>query len=454
MTEQRPPLRVLLISTYELGRQPFGLASPAAWLRAEGASVSCSDVAVSELDEDAAAAADLIAFYVPMHTATKLAAALVARVRALNPRAHLCFYGLYAPLNENYLRGIGAETILGGEFEQGLVDLARRLAGRAESGSGSQPEPVISLQRLRFQVPDRSGLPDAENYARLRADGSERVTGYTEATRGCKHWCRHCPVVPVYQGRFRVVQRAVVLEDVARQVAAGARHITFGDPDFLNAPGHAVRVVEELHRRFPLVTYDVTVKVEHLLRHRALLPRLRDTGCVLVTSAVESLGDEVLAHLDKGHTRRDFFELVELCDSVGLPLNPTFVAFTPWTTREAYRDLLSAIWSLGLVDSVTPIQYAIRLLIPAGSRLLELSQIRDLVADFDEGSLTHPWSHPDPGVDALQRRVLKTVGEGGERAAVFERVWALANEACAEPTGLSAAPARATVPYLTEPWYC
>src|ERR687898_2932819 len=121
--------RVVLISNYELGHQPFGLASPAAWLRETGARVTCLDLAVERLDESAIAAADLVAFYVPMHTATRLAATFVERVKRINPNAHLCFYGLYAPVNEEYLRELGAGTILGGEFEEGLVALVDRLSG-------------------------------------------------------------------------------------------------------------------------------------------------------------------------------------------------------------------------------------------------------------------------------------------------------------------------------------
>src|SRR5574341_2407766 len=120
-------MQVVLISSYELGRQPFGLASPAAWVRHAGGVVTCLDLAVQRLDEEAIRTADLVAFYVPMHTATRLAAALLPRVKTLNPRAHLCFYGLYAPVNEGYLRSLGAGTILGGEFEEGLLALAQRL---------------------------------------------------------------------------------------------------------------------------------------------------------------------------------------------------------------------------------------------------------------------------------------------------------------------------------------
>src|SRR5580700_10635922 len=241
-------MRVLLVSTYELGHQPFGLASPAAWLSEGGHQVACADLCIESLDPDTVREADLVAFYLPMHTATRLAAKVIEKVRRLNPAAHLCCYGLYAPLNESYLRSLGAGTVLGGEFEPGLVALA----------DGLKPESTISLDRLQFLVPLRTGLPPLAKYAGLHADGVLKRTGYTETSRGCKHLCRHCPVVPVYQGSFRVVQPDIVLADIRQQVAAGARHITFGDPDFLNGPTHAMRIVDALDHEFPDVTYDAT----------------------------------------------------------------------------------------------------------------------------------------------------------------------------------------------------
>ena len=220
--------KVVLISTYELGRQPFGLASPAAWLRQAGASVISLDLAVQSLDEEAIRAADLVAFYVPMHTATRLASAFAPRVKALNPHAHLCFYGLYAPVNEGYLRSLGAETVLGGEFEAGLVSLLARLPGGANRDG--QPEPVISLARQKFLVPDRDDLVSLSRYASLILNGEKRTVGYTEASRGCKHLCRHCPVVPVYGGQFRIVQREVVLKTSGGRLPRGRNTSRSGIP--------------------------------------------------------------------------------------------------------------------------------------------------------------------------------------------------------------------------------
>jgi hypothetical protein len=264
--------------------------------------------------------------------------------------------------------------------------------------------------------------------------------------------------VPIYNGQFRVVQPDVVLADVAAQVAAGAQHITFGDPDFFNGPAHAMRIVERLHAAHPDLTYDATIKVEHLIRHADLLPRLAQTGCAFVTSAVESIDDDVLVRLDKGHTRADFIQAVTLCRDAGVALAPTFVAFHPWLTLEGYCDLLDTIASLDLETHVAPIQLAIRLLIPDGSRLLELPDVRRLVRGFDPATLTHRWSHADPRVDALQHEISRLVGTraAASRRATFDIVAALAHERAGRAPRAATRPARDrnTVPFLNEPWYC
>jgi radical SAM superfamily enzyme YgiQ (UPF0313 family) len=447
-------VRALLISTYELGRQPFGIASPAAWLKRAGAEVSVADVSRTRLDADEVRRADLVALFLPMHTATRLALPVIDRVRALNPTAHICAYGLYAPPNADLLRERGVTTILGGEFEADLVAVALRLAA-----PDAPVAPVAPLPRLSFVPPDRSALPRLDKYASLEwPDGTNRIVGYTEASRGCKHLCRHCPVVPIYDGRFRVVDADVVIADVRAQVEQGARHITFGDPDFFNGIGHARRIVERLAAELPGLTYDVTIKIEHLLRHAAELARLRDTGCAFVTSAVESVDDDVLAKLDKGHTRGDFMRAAGLMREASVPLVPTFVAFTPWTTMPAYVDLLEVIDALDLVDHVAPVQWSIRLLIPAGSRLLELADVRDLVGPFDRLALAYPWRHPDPRVDALQQTVADLAARGGaNRVEMYEAIRAATAEAAhvpLAPTARAHDGTRPRVPFLTEPWYC
>jgi radical SAM superfamily enzyme YgiQ (UPF0313 family) len=437
-------MRVVLISTYELGRQPFGLASPAAWLRGEGHEVTLADVSRAPMPWRDVEQADSIAFFLPMHTATRLFLRIVDRVRAANPRARMCAYGLYAPLNAGLLRSAGIGTVIGGEFEQLLVEWAR----------GRDVE-TTSLARQRFVVPDRAGLPPLGAYAQLAVNGSTRRVGYTEASRGCKHLCRHCPVVPVYGGVFRVVQQAVVLADIRQQVAAGAEHITFGDPDFFNGPRHATDTVEALAREFPSVTYDVTIKIEHLLRHRDLLPVLKATGCLFVTSAVESLDDTVLHKLAKGHTRADFIQALAVMRGIGLALAPTFIPFAPWTTRPSYREFLRELLRLELAADVAPIQLAIRLLIPEGSLLMELPEIHGAVGAFDGKALCYPWQNPDSSVDSLCARIQETIQREERKKTghteIFLKIWDLAE--CGDYPDMPL-PARATIPYLTEPWYC
>jgi len=340
------------------------------------------------------------------------------------------------------LRGLGVEAIIGGEFESALVSLA---------GGGSVPE--ISLERQVFLRPEREGLPQLGLYAKLRLNGDAKLVAYTEASRGCKHVCRHCPVTPVYNGTFRIVGREIVLEDVRQQVAAGARHVTFGDPDFFNGPTHAMAIVEALHAEFPEITYDATIKIEHLRQHRKLLTKLKETGCLFVTSAVESLDDGVLQKLDKNHARQDFEETVRDMREVGLALQPTFLAFTPWTTIESYRDLLRTLAALDLVEQVAPVQLALRLLITHRSRLLELEDVRSVIGEFDSKALTYPWKHPDASMDALGTRVFGMVSamqtQKRPRGEIFSAVWDAAG-AGPLPKLTPGAPSA----FVDEPWYC
>ncbi len=450
-------MKVVLINPYELGRQPFGLAQPAAWLAREDCKVFCLDLSLQKLDSTVIEGADLVAIYVAMHTATRIAAEAIPRIRAVAPAAHLCVYGLYAPMNADFLRALGVGTILGGEFEPGLQSLVRRL--KAGNGHG-QSEPVVELSKIEFLPPDRSGLPPLASYAHLQIPGAgNQVVGFTEGSRGCKHLCRHCPVVPVYQGRFRIVPAEIVMADVRQQVAAGAQHISFGDPDFLNGPTHALKLVEMLHAEFPQITYDVTIKVQHLIDHAEFLPVLGRTGCLFITSAVESVDDQVLEKLAKNHTSRDFDRAVALVRVAGIAIAPTFVPFTPWTTLQGYIDLLQRLVELRLVESVPPIQLAIRLLIPEGSYLLSLPGFRDEIESFDARILGYPWKNPDTRVDCLQREIQALVAEGESqglaRRELFARIWQLAHNAVgATAPELQDEGFGEEIPHMSEPWYC
>jgi radical SAM superfamily enzyme YgiQ (UPF0313 family) len=478
----RAPGEILLVSCYELGHQPTALASPLGFLEAAGFRPAALDLAVEPFDAARVARARLVAVSVPMHTALRLGVRVAERVREANPGAHLCFYGLYASLNAGHLFARGADSVVGGEVETRLVALAGALerGDRADVPGVATParpaRPV--LERLAFVPPSRAALPALDRYARIdRGDGRTEVAGHVEASRGCLHACRHCPIPPVYGGRFFVVPREIVLEDVRGQVAAGARHVTFGDPDFLNGPTHAVRIVRALHAEFPALTFDVTTKIEHILKHRALFPELAESGCAFVVSAVESLDDTVLRHLDKGHTRADVFEALGVLRAAGIPLRPSFVPFTPWETLGGYLDLLDVIAREGLVEQVDPVQLTIRLLVPPGSLLAASPAMRPYLGDLDEAALTYRWAHPDPRMDALQRDAAALVGAavraGEEPAVTFARLRRAAQRAggvSAPPFGRAALPPRETAglagalavaahsrqrsPRLTESWFC
>jgi radical SAM superfamily enzyme YgiQ (UPF0313 family) len=468
---------IVLVSCYEPGFQPVAVASPAAFLRQAGYAPLTIDLAVEELADrglERLAHARLVAISAPMHTALSIGLRVARRVRTVSPHAHVCFFGLYAVLNQQLLRRPSltddaralADSVLGAECEEELVALAAALEAPRDAATPGQQAPAphapwhsLPLHRLPFLVPDRSDLPALDRYARLLVGDERRVAGHVEATRGCKYLCRHCPIPPVYQGRFFAVPAAVVLEDARRQIAAGARHITFGDPDFLNSAKHALAIARALHAEHPDVSFSFTAKVEHIVAHRALFPEFAALGCVFVVSAVESLSDPILALLDKGHTRADIVEALGIARGAGISLRPTFVAFTPFTTIDDYLDLCRFIRAHDLEQEVDPIQLAIRLLIPPGSLLLERAELTPFLLGLDEEGLTHRWRHPDPRMDQLEEAVVALVEEATAQhepaSAIFAHIHATAARAAGQPApAITLKRRRPAPPRLSEAWFC
>lgn len=460
--ELKTPDSILLISCYELGHQPLGVALPMGFLERAGFAPRAMDIAVEQFDAEQAAQANFVGISVPMHTAMRLGVRVIERIREINPDCHICCYGLYASLNSAYLLEHGADSCIGGEYESPLVALVEAL----NQGSSTDVPGVITrgresrpnLERLKFAVPSRDGLPVLDSYAHLEHEGESRTAGYVEASRGCLHLCTHCPIPPVYGGRFFTLPQDVVLEDIRHQVQAGATHITFGDPDFLNGPKHSLRVVRAMHQEFPQLTFDITAKVEHLLNRGQDLPEFAEAGCLFIISAVESLSQRVLKILDKQHTRDDVENALGICRSAGIAMRPTWVAFTPWTTREDYCEMLHFTEANGLIDHIDPVQFVIRLLIPPGSWLAEHAETLPHRGSLDEAAFTYRWTHPDPNMDRLQKAVSKLVEQDTQDSAdpadTFYKILDLAHDR--EPAGVaSSLPAdRHRAPRLTESWFC
>jgi radical SAM superfamily enzyme YgiQ (UPF0313 family) len=461
----RDPGAILLISCYELGHQPLAVASPVGFLKRAGFAPDVLDIAVDPFDPAKVERARFVGISVPMHTALRLGVRVAERVREINPSAIICLYGLYAALNADYLLEHGVDYCIGGECETPLVALAEALdtqngngkppsvAGVIQLGALAQP----NLQKLRFALPVREALPALDKYAWIEHKGGRRAVGYVEASRGCLHLCTHCPIPPVYDGRFFIIPEDVVLEDIRGQVRAGATHITFGDPDFLNGPGHALSVARAMHAEFPEVTFDITTKVEHILKRGAVLPELGRLGCLFLISAVESVSNTVLDILEKNHTKAEIEKAVKVVRAAGIAPRPTWVAFTPWTTLDDYVAMLEFIKANELIDNVDPVQYTIRLLIPPGSYILNRPEMKPHLGPLNQASFSYTWVHPDPRMDRLHKEVNalveKDVHALEDPMVTFQRVWSLASGRTLS-TILRPAPDRERAPRLSEPWFC
>ena len=436
---------ILLISCYELGHRPAGLTRPLRALEAAGFSPDVIDIAVEPLDIEKVARAKFIGISVPMHTALRLGVHLTQRIRQIKPDVPICMYGLYATLNADYLLSHGVDFCISDTTSTELVELIKSVV----------QEEQVETQHVDFST---AKLPSLEVYAQFEDNGEVRTVGYTETTHGCKHLCTHCPIPPVYKGKFFAVNRETVLDEIQKQVAEGATHITFGDPDFLNGPMHGLRILRAMHEVHPNLTFDFTTKVEHILKHRKHFREFAQLGCRFVISAVESLSEQVLTILEKHHTRADVEAAIDIVHGAGIALRPTWVPFTPWTTLDDYLEILQFVDTHRLIYHVDPVQYAVRLLIPPGSYLLNRPETKALSLTLDEAAFSYTWVHPDAQMDELHKTV-NTLVENDGRAGVdaletFYRIWALAADMQGQPPPKQSRDVHQPAPRITEAWFC
>ncbi len=462
-------MRVLFLSTYELGHQPLQLASLAAVAGAAGHDVRAVDLSVDELSAAGAAWADAVVLSVPMHTALLLALQVLGRIRSERPglRAALC--GLYAPVAAGNPLLSRDDLLAAGAPARALLEWLEAVAALRDGAR----EPVVDLGPLRplpGPLPLRNLLPPLQRYARLvngtAAPGDGRVVASTATTFGCNHRCRHCPVASVFRGRSRIVNHEAVMADIEQLVAAGAEHISFADPDFLNRPAHALSIARSLHGRWPELSFDATVKVEHVLRHRAGCRELSALGLVFVVSAFESRDDRVLSLLHKGHTALDELDALAVLRGFGLELRPSWLPFTPWTTLESVAEILTFTAEQDLVWSTDAVQLSIRLLLPQGSLLLEDPdpELRASLGSLDAATGSVAWRSADPSLDELQSRLAEAAERAGAEALspddAFGLIWSIARDAGAPlgrnvPVPVTAAPLPGSKrPRLTESWFC
>ena len=287
-------------------------------------------------------------------------------------------------------------------------------AARRSLGAPADGRSRSCLARLDFPRPGSqrpAGARRATRRCRWTASGGSPATPRRAAAASiAAAIARSCRSTTAASGR----RRSTSCSPTSRRRSPPARGTSpSAIPTSSTASGTRRRSSSGSARECPGITYDVTIKVEHLLRHADALPLLRDTGCAFVTSAVEAVDDRGPALLERG-TRAPTSSAWSLVPGrPGSRSSPTFVAFTPWTTLEGYCEFLA--------DDRPPRSGRTRRADPArdpaardrqGRGCWSSTDVRAVIGPFDPASLTYPWVHADPGVDALQAAAIVGVRIG------------------------------------------
>ncbi len=443
---------IIYVATYDLGHQPqFG--AELLGIDTEG-QVSVVDAQKVEREEVITKihSASAVILSAPMYTGASIARDLLTECAIDLQTKKTVVVGLYAMVLKDALLsapipGLDIDGIVFSETldASGALELL-------ETGE------VLTRKRAakRPYLIQRRDLVPLASYRTVSYQGQDKTSGYLETTVGCRHRCRHCPVVPIWDGRIAINDAPAVLQDAKNQIAAGAAHLSFGDPDFLNAPRHTLGILKEIHRHDPTVTFDFTTKISEIVAHPDIWGELYEQGLIFVISAVESLNPRVLERLDKQHNASDVAAARDFLFGAHIGLHPTFCPFTPWSEPEDLVDIASFVVSSRLTNVVEPVQLSIELLTPPNSLLLK---DREFFGPYDAQRMGFPPIYADDNLSTLQQVLSEVAAKGATANEDYSRTIASQIEHIENISGRSVpffdisapVPDPATV---SEPWFC
>ena len=402
--------RVILAAVYEGGAQPINIGTAASHLIEAGFEPICVDTFVDGIpDDDAIAGTDLLAISMPLFQSIAPGVGLATRARCINPSITVVMFGQHANIHAERLLGGYCDFVIRGDWEPGLVALARdptKFDDYARVGVCS-PARVVKpyIHRGNLLPPARHLLPALSRYRYAELETMWQscrpipVVGNVETARGCHHACTYCSVFAATGRKVSLIPADAVMADIRQVVALGAEHIWFTDAEFLNSKHHGLSIVERMKREFPFLTFDITTRTDHILEAKDVVAELQALGCQFITTALEFSSQRVLDAIDKEMSLEQIERAVAYCQSIGLRLNPTFIMFNPWADLDDMIQLREWIERVGLATTISPLQSETRLYLYKGSPLLAHPDICKL--ELVEREFDYEWKHPDARVDKL-----------------------------------------------------
>lgn len=428
-------MKILLLSFYDLGKQPKIISELYQKLDNGENQIDIVDYSIEDKDITLSEY-DALGVYASMHTASVLAEEFL-RDKTLPTK--LFVFGLYAHVFSEMYPNFNSIHSLDSDDLDNLLDLK-----------------LNTDYSFKHSVPDRTILPSITDYSHIVDGSNNLVAGSVETTYGCKHECTHCPVPIEFNGSFKTFGIEKITQDVANQVEAGAKHISFNDPDFFNGPKHALKILELLNTQHPDITYDSTIKVEHILKYPEYFRELKDLNMLFVISAFETTNDLVLEILKKNHTYKDLRDAVEVSIKNNIDIRPTWMPFSPWTEIDDLTNIITLIEDYKLRETVDPIQLTIKLLIPKNSLILNRPEIKEYLLDYDPASFSYSWNYKNTALDNIQNELFTYVLQN-ESADEYRQYLGLV-KILEKHSGKSLLSTekynQRVVPKLSETWFC
>ncbi len=273
----------------------------------------------------------------------------------------------------------GVESGIVGEGDVALPMLLDCMDGTADpsdvpglirrEGSGIVRNPLGCTDVNSLRLAKRGHIDHASYIYKQGRKGCAGV----QTKRGCPNRCIYCIVPNIEGSTVRLRNPAEIADEMENLAASGIKRIFLADSEFNYPIEHAMACCEEFiaRRMADKLTWQAYASPGHF--NADLARRMKEAGCDLLITTLDSGDDAILERLGKPFRREDVVSIVRACQEADLNAIYCLTLGGPGETIDTVFQTLS------MMQSLKPAK--VTLGEPAGLRVYPGTPLADIVRE-------------------------------------------------------------------------
>lgn len=257
---------------------------------------------------------------------------LASYIRVMHPKVKIAFGGVHATLMSEQCKRF-ADVVIKGDGEGAFTDYCQ----------GKTPvERIMPIDSLTcayhkldlWRYPGKGFTAhDKRRFNGVDIAHSPRIS--VQTSRGCLSHCRFCSSFWV-QGRYRMRNPELVVNDLVGLYSGGFRHFYFIDDSFYLDKAKGIEFCTKVVRSGMRIAFRIQTRADML--DADYCEALREAGCYYVAIGVETGSERLLETMHKSAGVSDAEKAIRACRKAGIRTEALLIIGNEGETDETIED--------------------------------------------------------------------------------------------------------------------